>query len=177
MSRVAKRYSRALFQLALEEKKLDQVENDFNQIENLISKSDEFRALISNPLISEIEKAKIMTKIFRSKLSEIGYNFLQLLTNKKRSSLLPEVIEEFNLMMLQHRNILRGELVSVVDLSGAQVEKIKIKIEKLTGKSVVFDTRLDPSIIGGFIVRVEDMVIDNSVRFQLNKLRQRLVVQ
>lgn len=177
MSRVAKRYSRALFQLALEEKKLEEVENDFIQIEDLSHESDEFKNFISNPLISEIEKAEIMAELFKDKLSDIGYNFLQLLTNKKRSSLLPDVIEEFQLMILQHRNILQGELVSVVDLSDTQIEKIKANIEKLTGKSVLFDMRLDPSIIGGFIVKVEDMIIDNSIRFQLNKLRERLVVQ
>ena len=177
MSRVAKRYSRALFQLALEEKKLEEVENDFIQIEDLSHESDEFKNFISNPLISEIEKAEIMAELFKDKLSAIGYNFLQLLTNKKRSSLLPDVIEEFQLMILQHRNILQGELVSVVDLSDTQIEKIKANIEKLTGKSVLFDMRLDPSIIGGFIVKVEDMIIDNSIRFQLNKLRERLVVQ
>ena len=177
MSRVAKRYSRALFQLALEEKKLEEVENDFIQIEDLSHESDEFKNFISNPLISEIEKAEIMAELFKDKLSDLGYNFLQLLTNKKRSSLLPDVIEEFQLMILQHRNILQGELVSVVDLSDTQIEKIKANIEKLTGKSVLFDMRLDPSIIGGFIVKVEDMIIDNSIRFQLNKLRERLVVQ
>lgn len=57
------------------------------------------------------------------------------------------------------------------------MDKIKKNVEKMTGKSIVFDKRLDPSIIGGFIVKVEDIIIDNSIRFQLNKLRERLIVQ
>ena len=177
MSRVAKRYAKALFQLGVEENKLEQLENDLEQIENLFKESEDFRLFIANPLISEIEKAKIQAELFKDKLSNIGYNFLQLLTAKKRSSILPDIIEQFHLLLLQYRNILRGELVSVVDLSDAQVEKIKDNVEKMTGKTVIFDKCLDPSIIGGFIVKIEDIIIDNSIRFQLNKLRERLIVQ
>jgi len=177
LSRVAKRYAKALFQLGVEEKKLEHLENDFAEMENLLKESDDFSLFIANPLISESEKAKILAKLFKGKLSDGGYNFLQLLTGKKRSSLLPDCIEQFHLLLNQHRNILKGELVSVVDLSDAQVNKIKDNVEKMTGKSVIFDKRLDPSIIGGFIVKVEDIIIDNSIRFQLNKLRERLIVQ
>ena len=177
MSRVAKRYAKALFQLGVEEKKLEQLENDFAQMENLLKESDDFSLFIANPLISESEKAKILAKLFKSKLSDSGYNFLQLLTSKKRSSFLPDCIEQFRLLLDEHRNILKGELISVVDLSDTQMAKIKENVEKMTGKSVVFDKRLDPSIIGGFIVKVEDIIIDNSIRFQLNKLRERLIVQ
>jgi len=131
----------------------------------------------ANPLIGESEKAKILAELFKGKLSAAGYNFLQLLTSKKRSSLLPDAIEQFRLLLHQHRHILKGELVSVVELSDTQVGKIKDSVEKMTGKTVIFDKRLDPSIIGGFIVKVEDIIIDNSIRFQLNKLRERLIVQ
>ncbi|MEJ2542459.1 MAG: ATP synthase F1 subunit delta [Calditrichaceae bacterium] len=177
MSRVAKRYAKALFQLGVEEKKLEQLENDLSQIENLLKESENFNLFIANPLISEIEKAKIMAKLFKGKLSDAGYNFLQLLTSKKRSSLLPDCIEQFRLLLHQHRNILKGELFSVVDLSDAQVEKIKENVEKMTGKSVIFDKHLDSSLLGGFIIKIEDIIIDNSIRFQLNKLRERLIVQ
>lgn len=177
MSRVAKRYAKALFQLGIEEKKLEQLESDLTQMENLLKESNEFKIFIANPLISEIDKAKILAELFKDKLSDIGYNFLQLLTDKKRSFILPDIIDQFRLLLNQHRNILKGELFSVIDLSDNQVEKIKRNVEKMTGKTVMFDKRLDPSIIGGFIVKVEDIIIDNSIRFQLNKLRERLIVQ
>ena len=177
MSRVAKRYAKALFQLGIEEKKLEQLESDLTQMENLLKESNEFKIFIANPLISEIDKAKILAELFKDKLSDIGYNFLQLLTDKKRSFILPDIIDQFRLLLNQHRNILKGELFSVIDLSDNQVEKIKRNVEKMTGKTVMFDKRLDPSIIGGFIVKVEDIIIDNSIRFQLSKLRERLIVQ
>ncbi len=177
MSRVAKRYAKALFQLGIEENKLEQLENDLTQIENLFKESDAFRVFIANPLISEVEKAKILSKSLKDKLSDTSFYFLQLLTEKKRSSLLPDTIDQFWLLLNQHRNILKGELVSVIDLSDDQVQKIKDNVEKMTGKIIIFDKRLDPSIIGGFIVKVEDIIIDNSIRFQLHKLRERLIVQ
>jgi len=177
LSRVAKRYAKALFQLGVEEKKLEQLENDLTQLGKILDESEDFRLFIANPLIGESEKAKILAELFKGKLSAAGYNFLQLLTSKKRSSLLPDAIEQFRLLLHQHRHILKGELVSVVELSDTQVGKIKDSVEKMTGKTVIFDKRLDPSIIGGFIVKVEDIIIDNSIRFQLNKLRERLIVQ
>lgn len=177
MSRVAKRYAKALFQLGIEENKLEQLENDVTQIKILLKESNEFQTFIANPLISEIEKSKILAELFKDKLSDIGYNFLQLLTEKKRSFILPNIIDQFRLLLNQHRNILKGELFSVIDLSDDQVKKIKQNVEKMTGKTVMFEKRLDPSIIGGFIVKVEDIIIDNSIRFQLRKLRERLIVQ
>ncbi|HES59866.1 MAG TPA: ATP synthase F1 subunit delta, partial [Caldithrix sp.] len=108
MSRVAKRYAKALFQLGVEEKKLEQLENDLTQMENLLKESEDFSLFTANPLISESEKAKILAKLFKGKLSDTGYNFLQLLTSKKRSSFLPDCIEQFRLLLDEHRNILKG---------------------------------------------------------------------
>ena len=94
MSRVAKRYSKALFQLGDEENKLNQLEKDLVQIEDLLEESEEFKTFIANPLISEIEKAKIITRMFKGKLSDTGYNFLQLLTEKKRQEIFPALKRE-----------------------------------------------------------------------------------
>ncbi|MEJ2054375.1 MAG: ATP synthase F1 subunit delta [Calditrichaceae bacterium] len=177
MSRVAKRYSKALFQLGKEEQKLEQLENDLKQIKELLDKSENFRVFITNPLVDNNEKANIMSELFKGKLSLSGYNFLQLLARKKRSSILPAIIEEFHRMLLEHRSIIEGDLVSVVDLNENQEKQIRENIEKMTGKSVFFKKYHDPSLIGGFIVKIEDVIIDNSIRFQLNKLRERLGVQ
>jgi F-type H+-transporting ATPase subunit delta len=177
LSRVAKRYAKALFQVAIEQNVLDNVKTDFEQVKSLLVESDEFKNFLENPLISEFEKSKVITALFKNKFSDLTYDFLQLLTKKKRSSILPDAAEEFNQLLLEHRNFVKGDLISAVDLSDEQTSKIKSNIEEATGKSVILKQHLDPKIIGGFIVKIEDIIIDNSIRFQLNKLRERLVAQ
>jgi len=177
LSRVAKRYAKALFQVALEQKSLDNVESDFQHVKSLLNESDEFSGFLENPLISEFEKSKIITALFKSKFEELTYDFLQLLAKKKRSSVLPDIVEQFNQILLDHRKFVEGELISAIELTDDQMTQIKLNIELATGKSVILKKQLDPKIIGGFVVKVEDIIIDNSIRYQLNKLRERLVAQ
>jgi F-type H+-transporting ATPase subunit delta len=100
-----------------------------------------------------------------------------MVTEKKRIALLPAIIDVFHRLVLAYRNTVEGELVSAVALNETQVEKIKTNIETMIGKSVLLKEDIDTSIIGGFVVRVEDLVIDNSIRYQLEKLREKLVAE
>jgi F-type H+-transporting ATPase subunit delta len=90
---------------------------------------------------------------------------------------LPAVVEQFRRMLLDYQNILEGELISAVPLEKKQFEAIKKRLEEMLGQTVVLQPKIQPEIIGGFVVRVEDMVIDNSIRLQLQKLREKLVAR
>ncbi len=177
MSRVAKRYAKALFELAEEEKILNKVEADVAQFASLSSESAEFSALLSNPLINEKEKFNILKELFSNKVQPLTLDFLNLLSVKKRLGILPDIAQEFRAMMLNFANKIEGELISAVKLSPDQVDHIRSNMEKMTGKNVLLDEKIDKSVLGGFIVRIEDWVLDNSVRYQLSKLRDKLVAE
>jgi F-type H+-transporting ATPase subunit delta len=177
LSRVAKRYSKAVFELAVEKTMIDEIESDFKMISEVIQMNSDITGLLENPLISESYKLKTNNKIFKGSISGVTLNLFRLMAEKKRLAILPEVVKEFQNKLLDYRDIITGELISAVELSETHVKQIYNRIEKATGKSVILEKQLDPDIIGGFIVKVGDVIFDNSIRFQLNKLRERLVAQ
>jgi len=177
LSRVAKRYTKALFALAKEEKLLEKVEGDIANFSVLNQQNKEFSALLSNPLINDKDKRSVLQDIFQGKVQDLTLNFLDLLAEKKRISILPQVAEEYKAMMLAFANKVEGELISAQKLSRDQASKIKTKVEALTGKAVLLTEKVDKNVLGGFVVKIEDWVLDNSIRYQLVKLREKLITR
>ena len=113
MSRVAKRYAKALFSLAKDENLLDVVESDFGQIDILLQQSADFSSLLSNPLISGKEKVLLVKEIFAGKTNKLTFNFLNLLAEKKRMAIISDVVAEFKALMLDYANKVEVVLTSI----------------------------------------------------------------
>lgn len=175
MSRVSKRYAKALFSLAIDEKKLDAVADDFVSINNLVASNPDFVRFISNPLITSAKQLEIVKSLFSNKIKDLTLNFLYLLSEKKRLNLLPEILQKFDELILVHRNQVRADLISAEALDRNQLKLIQANIEQITKKSVLLNTHQDKSLIGGFTVKIEDIIIDNSIRYQLSKLKEKLI--
>jgi len=175
VSRVAIRYSKALFELAVEKKNVESIQHDLAMIDTLCLDNPDFDALLTNPLIDESAKAKILSTLFEKNLNILTYRFIQLLSKKRRLGFLREIIERYNDRVLDYRGILPAVLLSADTLTREQVTQIKERIEKITGKSVQLAEKQDPDILGGFIIRVRDTIIDLSIKTQLDKLRTQLI--
>ena len=175
MSRVAGRYSKALFAAALEKNKLDVVTADLNSVSGIIDQSIEFKNMIYNPLIPVIKKTAVIKKIFEGSIDQLTLDFLILVCGKKRSDLLPEIIADFNIRILEYKGVLAGQIISSHPLSAEQVKDIHDKIAAQSGQEVQLSQEVDENLVGGFIVRIKDTVIDLSVRNQLLKLRNKLI--
>lgn len=177
MSRVAKRYAKALFELAAEENILNEVNADLMQLKQIINESEGFDLFLSNPLINDSKKLKLLMELFKGKLSETTLRFLKLVGQKRRLNILADIVARFKTMMLEHQNQVEGDLISATELSHDQVRQIQQNAKSLIGKTVLLKQKLEPATIGGFVVKVEDLVIDNSIRYQLNKLREKLIAR
>jgi len=175
VSRVAVRYSKALFETALQKNKLDVVLSDLHGVEDLAGENRQFAQLLQNPLIQVNRKLKIITGLFQGRVDDLTFSFLVLVTQKKRIDFLLEMITHFARRIDDHNGILNGELFSAAKISSEQVEDIQSKIEIYTGKTVHLECRIDANLIGGFVVKIRDTVIDLSVNGQLEKLRNKLV--
>lgn len=175
MSRVSIRYAKALFSLALEEKKLDRIANDLKEIETLIEVNNQFSNFISSPLISSVKHIELVKNIFPGKVDVLTINFLELISKKKRFNRLPGILIAFNELLLRHHNQLHAEITSAVPLDDQQLDAIKSNLEAMTSKSIILNTKEDKKLIGGFKVMVEGLIIDNSVQYQLWKLKEKLV--
>lgn len=174
-SRVAKRYARALFEVALEKKQLEPVEADLGSLKESYEQSQEFSALIDSPVISTEAKQRAFSASFNKRLQEITFRFVTLLISKNREMLLMQIVEEFGELLDQHRGIVRGDVYSVTPLSDEQVKNLVAQLNRMTGKNVVITRRLDKNLLGGIVIKLQDKVFDASLRNKLEKLRQTLI--
>jgi len=175
LSRVSLRYAKAVFALAVEEKKLDIIAADMEEIRLLINNNADFSSFISSPLISSASQVELIRQIFSGKVDKLTYNFLELICNKKRLNQLEDILIVFDDLLLKHHNQLNAEITSAVALDDLQLQAIKDNLETMTNKSVILTTKEDAALIGGFKVLVGGVIIDNSVRYQLSKLKEKLV--
>ncbi len=175
MSRVAKRYAKALFELATENG-LEQVALDMRTIQDVFSAHPELGKVMSNPLYSSVQKERILFDLFEHRVCNLVLRFISLVAQKRRLAEMSRILLAFNTFLMKHQNQVSGELVSVVPFTDAQIGQLKASVEKLTGKNLILNQVVNPSIIGGFIIRIDDLVVDSSIRTQLEKIRHRMAI-
>jgi F-type H+-transporting ATPase subunit delta len=173
-SKISVRYSRALFQSALEKKILDKVNQDMILITE-ICKVPETKEFLKSPVIVPSKKIDIFHKILGDNVEMITLSLIDLVVKNGRESFLPAIARVFINETMKHRGITKSVLTTASKVD----EKVKNQISELI--SDVFSTKADleevtdPEIIGGFILRVDDNYIDASVRTKLNKIRKELM--
>ena len=171
---LARRYAKALFSLGKEQGKTEEYSATLLGIAALY---DDGAAgigdAVTNPLYPLEIRQKVMARIAESAQADaIMTSFLNLLIDKKRADILPDIAEEMQVLVDLDRNISHGSSTSAIELDQALLDKIQATLEKLTGKKVILATQVDPSIIGGIIAKVGDLVLDGSIRTQLNGLKE-----
>lgn len=176
-SRVTKRYAKALFEAAQESKQIDRIEKDLIYVKEIIEKSNDFSIFLKSPVIQSAEKRKIFAQLFERKLQKLSFEFLNLSLDKGREIMLPAIILNFLRLIDDSRGVLRGELVTAHRFSETQIQSLKKRLDRITGKKVMLVEQVDPSLIGGFVVRLDDTVIDTSIKNQLLKMREHMISQ
>ncbi len=170
---LARRYAKALFALGKEQEKFESYSETLSAIGKLYVDTPEIGDSLTNPLYPLEARQKVMAKIAEIvKADTILTSFLNLVVEKKRAGILPDIADEMQVMVDQEQNISHGSVVSAIELDDALMEKIQAALEKITGKNVILETQVDPNIIGGIIAKVGDLVLDGSIRTQLNGLKE-----
>jgi F-type H+-transporting ATPase subunit delta len=173
--RVAHRYGTALLQSAEEKHLLEQTALDAEMIAETVRASRELRLALASPVIEKAKKKRILDELFGKRLTPVTARFLDLLTEKDREGQLLDILDEFLHLLDERRGLLRVEVTSAVELTEAEKIRLRSHLETHTGKSIIPTFRRDPTILGGFIVRVDDRVIDASLTHQLTLLRERFL--
>ncbi|MFZ5747983.1 MAG: F0F1 ATP synthase subunit delta [Pseudomonadota bacterium] len=165
------RYATALFDLAVEAKALDTVEASLATLRDALAESDDFRALIVSPLVSrgDAENAVAATA------SALGVDatttrFLGVLAQNRRLGVLPRVIRDFRALAARHRGEVTADVVSAHPLTDDQVDALKQQLRVRVGSHVNVDLSVDPSLLGGLVVRIGSQMIDSSIKTRLNSL-------
>jgi F-type H+-transporting ATPase subunit delta len=171
---LAKRYARAIFTLGKENGTVDAYAEVLNTIAELFDDPElDVAETLINPLYPLEARRKVITGIAEAAgADDLMIAFLNLLVERKRIDVLREVAAQVRGMLDREKNISHGWVTSAIEFDNALLEKIQAKLEDITGNKVILATQVDPSIIGGMIARVGDLVLDGSIRTQLNGLKE-----
>lgn len=172
---VSRRYAQAFFALAQETSNVDKLETELQTVIQAINENQELKKVMEHQLVSPDEKKAIVNAIFAQEISEVTLNFLDIVIDKYRAAYIPGIYEEFVAYANTTRNMIDARVKSAVELSDADLETIKGKLAAATGKTVRLQSELDPSLIGGVVVRIGDRVVDGSLTGRLEKLKEDLL--
>ncbi len=161
--------------LPKEEEVLIKVSDDLNLIQTLFRKNKEFRNFLMNPSISFEDKEKIITEIGKKAgFNELVIEAIKFVVKSNKANVLKYIGDEFSFEIEKFFATVKGEIITVFPIEESLVNEIKEKIEKKLEKKVEFETKQDPSIIGGIIIKAGSYILDSSIKTYLQKLEQKL---
>lgn len=171
---VEKVYASALFELCCESDCLSEIYEEMQETNKVFTDNYDFVKLLSSPLIDDKTKHDILNKSFKGKISELFFDFLCELTDKRRANAFSEVCSEFRNMYNEHMNLLEVKVITSEKMSSCIKEKLVNKLSEVTGKSILLDEKIDKSLLGGIVVRYDNVEIDSSVKGKLDKLKKQI---
>jgi F-type H+-transporting ATPase subunit delta len=168
-------YARALFDVAVGQKAdLDASERELAEFVDLLAQHPPLERVLLNPAVPAPRKRDAVAELTRS-FSPVVRRLLALLAERDRLVILPNLLAAYRERLLDHKKIVRAEVVTAVPLGAAQAAAIERSLAEASGRQVALTTRVDPAIIGGLIARVGGTVYDASVTTQLQRMKQRLI--
>jgi len=171
-SGVSGRYATALFELALEAKALDQVEQDLNRFNQALDAAEDLRRLVQSPVFTADEQQRALAAILDEiKIEGLTANFLKLVAKNRRLFATPDMIKAFRALLARHRGQTSAEVISAEALEEGQVRALQTALNAALHKDVQIEQRVDPTLLGGLIVKIGSRMIDNSLRTKLNSLK------
>ncbi len=174
---LAKRYSEALLEVAKNRNELDEVFSELCNVVDLLEDSDElknFKAFLTHPVVPVAEKKDLLKSVFESKLKNDVLNLLYILAEKNKINLLPSILYCFEAEMDKAKNILKVGVVSAIELDSDSVSRLKEKLEQKLHKSVKFEFEVNPDIIAGLVLKIQDKTIDGSMATKLQGFKKML---
>ena len=172
---VAGRYAAALFDLAKDNSKIADVEADLTKFQALLDMSDDLKRLVRSPVIrSEDQGRAINAVLSKTGIGGLAGNFLKLIAANRRLFAASDMIKAYRALAAKQRGEVTAEVVSATALNDAQTAQLKETLKATVGKDVTLNSRVDPSLLGGLIVKVGSRMIDSSLRTKLQNLKVQL---
>jgi F-type H+-transporting ATPase subunit delta len=171
---VGARYAEALYEIAERENAVDAIEQELKAIEAIIRENRDLQKVLYHPRITPEDKKGIMVDLLSGKVSAVTMEFMKLLVDRQREQFLSDIVAYYVSLANQSRNVTEAGVSSAVELTAEEKRQLAGLLNKLTGKKVETSYSVDPSLIGGVVVRIGDRVIDGSIRTRLATLREHL---
>jgi F-type H+-transporting ATPase subunit delta len=169
---MAGRYAAALFELAKEQGQLAQVEADLEAFQTMLDESADLVRLVRSPVISADDQAKALAAILgKAGISGLTTNFFLLIARNRRMFAVADMLENFRTLLAAERGEVSADIASAHPLTPEQMTALEDALRIQVGKDVQMNTRVDPSLLGGLIVKLGSRMIDSSLRTKLNNLK------
>lgn len=175
ISEIAYRYATALLGAAEERNILPRVRSEIEGLQRLITESTELVDFLVDRGLTPDIKQRILSDIFQDKLDTLTMNFIHLAISKRRERFLPDILTACRILLDERDGIATADITSAVILDSDQETLLKTRLENCIGKHIRMNTQVNPDLIGGFVVRVGDLVFDASLVMQLRHIRHALV--
>lgn len=169
---VATRYAKSLIDLAQEQNALEQVKADMAVFVQTLKANSELQAVLRNPIISHAKKKSVLNALFAGKLSKVTVSFFDIMVTKSRAEILYPAALEFGNQYNVINNIINASVVSAAPLSAENLKTLTDEVKKVTGGNVVLTNKVDPDLIGGFVLNIGDRQIDTSVATDLKVIKK-----
>ncbi len=172
---IARRYAKALFELAVEQGKVDAWSTALRSLKQAVDGSEELRDVLENPIYTRDQRRAVVTKLVAAlRLEAEPANLLYLLADRTRLAHLGAVVDEFRSLADAKLGRLRARVTSAVPLDAAAAQNIADRLARVTNAKVLLDRAVDPALIGGAVAQVGSLTYDGSIRSQLEDLRRAL---
>lgn len=173
-SRIAVRYAKALFITALEKDMLDKVHGDIVVVNKTVNENPGIIEALKSPVIKPSKKKNIFQKIFESSIDELSMNFFKLVINNSREIFIPDICRDFEDLYRKEKNILNAKLITAVEIRQSTIDKISALLKDINNADINMETKVDEKMLGGFVLRLDDKLLDSSVANSLRQIEKAL---
>lgn len=171
----ARAYAQALLELLSSDAQATEVGDELSRLSEMMQQDATVRSFLLDPSLGQRERWTIIEKAFAGKLTDLTVNVLGVLNKKGRMALLPDVTNAYRVMLDERLKRVRVQMTVSQRLDQQQMESVQQRVSAALGKTAIIEQKIDESIIGGMVLRVDDRVMDASVRAQLEAMREQLL--
>lgn len=172
VSGVSGRYATALFELARDEKSIDAVKADLDKFEALLTESADLKRLVRSPVFAaDVQQKALAAVLDKAGIGGLAGNFIRLAASNRRLFALPDMIDAFRALVQDSKGIVRAQVRVAERPSDAVIEEIKASLRDIAKADVDVDLVVDPSLIGGLVVKMGSRMVDASLKTKLNGIR------
>jgi len=172
VSGVSGRYATALFELARDEKSVDAVKADLDRFEAMLNESADLKRLVRSPVFSAEAQSKALSAVLeKAEITGTSAKFLKVLTANRRLFAVADVIRAFRALVAKFKGEVTADVTVAEKLSEKNLDALKTALKSVTGKDVALNVNVDPSIIGGLVVKLGSRMVDSSLRTKLNSIK------
>jgi F-type H+-transporting ATPase subunit delta len=175
VSKAARRYAIALLELSKDQKMVKQTLSDIQFIENTITDSRELQSFLKSPIIKPALKKETLVSIFKAYLSDLTMQFVTLVATKERSAILHQIVSSYINEYNNYAGIIDIEVRTAKDLSKKQIKELQKVLERTTSKKVNLISTIHSDLKGGLLVKIDDTVIDGTIKHKLEQLEDKLL--